>query len=419
MPGDGDVTTVDEIQPDSVSRRARVCIVDDDPLVVASLKSFLELATDFEVFAFESPQNALDLLKRQPVDVVVSDFLMPGMNGLEFLHGVRKLYPDVPRIMLTGYADKDNAIRAINEVGLYQYVEKPWENDRLKLLLQNAVQSRTLQLQLSDKLAELDRAIRQRDVLYQRDGLLTSELTLARNLIERLLPQELPNHSGLKWHVVYRPALDIGGDFYDVMRTEDGHYAMLLADIAGHGIQAALSMALLKFAFASIVTCGVTPVEALACMNDVLTKGLPEGVYVAALAAVIDPKTGNGSLANAGLPHPYIIGSASGRLEAVASNGLLLGVAASGESYNADECEFRLEPGDRLLVFTDGITESRDASGDFFEDGAMQRIFDSGRKLPGPALLKRLLDEAAQFADPGHDTDDMTILSLARELQDV
>jgi sigma-B regulation protein RsbU (phosphoserine phosphatase) len=396
-----------------------VCIVDDDPLVIASLRSFLELDTDFEVMAFESPVSALESLRRQPVDVVLTDFLMPGMNGLEFLHGVRQLYPDVPRIMLTGYADKDNAIRAINEVGLYQYVEKPWENEGLKLLLQNAVRSRTLQVQLSDKLAELDRAIRQRDILHQRDGVLTSELTLARSLIERLLPQELPTRNGLVWHVGYKPALDIGGDFYDVIRTDNGHYAVLLADITGHGIQAALSMALLKFAFASIVTCGVTPVEALACMNDVLARGLPEGVYVAALAAVIDPRTGKGSLANAGLPHPFIVGGTSGRFEAVTSNGLLLGVAASGESYDADECEFQLEPGDRLLGFTDGITESRDESGDFFEDGAMQHVFESGRNLKGDILVKRVLDCATQFAHEGHDTDDMTILCLTRELVDV
>jgi len=391
-----------------------VCIVDDDPLVIASLRSFLELDTEFEVFSFESPKGALDVLRRQPVDVVVSDFLMPDMNGLQFLHGVRELYPDVPRIMLTGYADKDNAIRAINEVGLYQYVEKPWDNDSLKLLLNNAVKSRTLQVQLSEKLAELDRAIRQRDVLHQRDGLLTSELELARNLIGRLLPQELPTRNGLVWHVGYKPALDIGGDFYDVMRTDDGHYAVLLADITGHGIQAALSMALLKFAFASIVTCGVTPVEALACMNDVLARGLPEGVYVAAMAAVIDPVTGKGSLANAGLPHPYIVGRASGRIEAIASNGLLLGISASGDTYDADLRPFELEPGDQLLGWTDGITESRGESGDYFEDGALQRLLDTARSMSGGDVVSKILDGATKFAEGEEQVVDMTILSLGR-----
>jgi sigma-B regulation protein RsbU (phosphoserine phosphatase) len=416
IPGYGQVsTTVDQVQSSPGARRPRVCIVDDDPLVTASLRSFLELDTDFEVLAFESPVTALELLRRQPVDVVLSDFLMPGMNGLEFLRGVRTLYPDVPRIMLTGYADKDNAIRAINEVGLYQYVEKPWENDSLKLLLNNAVKSRTLQVQLSEKLTELDRAIRQRDVLHERDGLLTSELELARNLIERLLPQELPHGSGMAWHVAYKPALDIGGDFYDVMVTDDGHYAMLLADITGHGIQAALSMALLKFAFASIVTCGVTPVEALACMNDVLARGLPEGVYVAAMAAVIDPETGKGSLANAGLPHPYIVGRASGRLEAIASNGLLLGVSASGDTYDADLRPFQLEPGDQLLGWTDGITESRGKSGDYFDDGALQRLLDTGRSMSSGNLVSEILEGATKFAEGDEQVDDMTILSLSRE----
>jgi serine phosphatase RsbU (regulator of sigma subunit) len=150
-------------------------------------------------------------------------------------------------------------------------------------------------------------------------------------------------------------------------------------------------------------------------MNDVLTKGLPEGVYVAAMAAVIDPKTGKGSLANAGLPHPYIIGRASGRLEAIASNGLLLGFAPSGDAYDADEREFQLEPGDRLLGFTDGITESRSESGDYFEDGALQQLLESGRSLEGDKLVTHLLDQAMQFAHDSHDADDMTIISLSRE----
>lgn len=100
-----------------------IVIVDDEEIVTQSLMSFLQLETEYEVHTFQSPEEALQLLRQRPIDLVISDFLMPGMNGLQFLAAVKKLHPDTPRILLTGYADKENAIRAINEVGLFGNVK--------------------------------------------------------------------------------------------------------------------------------------------------------------------------------------------------------------------------------------------------------------------------------------------------------
>ncbi len=103
-------------------RRPVVLLVDDEPMVTQALALFLELESEYEVVACGSGTEALDRLSDRPVDVVVSDFLMPGMNGLELLAEVARRNPEIPRLMLTGYADKENAIKAINEVGLFQYL---------------------------------------------------------------------------------------------------------------------------------------------------------------------------------------------------------------------------------------------------------------------------------------------------------
>ncbi|MEW5874404.1 MAG: response regulator [Candidatus Zixiibacteriota bacterium] len=136
----------------------RVAVVDDEPMVTQSIRNFLALETDYEILVFNSPREAIAALTSTPVDLVISDYLMPELNGIEFFLQLKELQPQATRILLTGYADKENAIKAINDVGLYQYIEKPWENEDLKLTIRNGIEKRMLLKRLADKVAELDRA---------------------------------------------------------------------------------------------------------------------------------------------------------------------------------------------------------------------------------------------------------------------
>ena len=135
-----------------------ILLVDDEEMVVTSIKSFLTLETDYQVVAFTSPKEALDYVQKNRVDLVISDYLMPEVDGIEFLAKVKELQPEATRILLTGYADKENAIKAINEVGLYQYIEKPWQNDDLKLVIRNGLEKRVLLKRLQDKIGEVNKA---------------------------------------------------------------------------------------------------------------------------------------------------------------------------------------------------------------------------------------------------------------------
>jgi DNA-binding NtrC family response regulator len=135
-----------------------IVIVDDEEMVLKSLSSFLALATDYTAKTFLSPAEALEFVKNNDVDLVISDYLMPEMDGLSFLDEVKKIKPEVPRIILTGYADKENAIKAINDVGLFQYVEKPWNNDDLLIILRNGLAKNSLMKKLQDKIKEINDA---------------------------------------------------------------------------------------------------------------------------------------------------------------------------------------------------------------------------------------------------------------------
>ena len=136
-----------------------ILLVDDEEMILTSIKSFFAVETDYDLLTYTSPLQALKDLdsKVKSVDLVISDYLMPEMDGISFLAEVKKRFPLVPRILLTGYADKENAIKAINNVGLYQYIEKPWNNDDLRLIIKNGLEKTILLKQLEEKVREVEK----------------------------------------------------------------------------------------------------------------------------------------------------------------------------------------------------------------------------------------------------------------------
>ncbi|MCZ6765562.1 MAG: response regulator [bacterium] len=138
--------------------KVTIVIVDDEDMVLTSLSSLLSLETEYDVKSYTSPKEALSYVRENDVDIVLSDYLMPEMDGISFLAQVREVRPEVPRIILTGYADKENAIKAINEVGLFQYIEKPWDNDDLLIILRNGIERKRLVSQLQEKIGQINAA---------------------------------------------------------------------------------------------------------------------------------------------------------------------------------------------------------------------------------------------------------------------
>ncbi len=145
-----------------------IVLVDDEELVLTSIRSLIELETDYRCIPFTSASKALEYITASDdVSLVVSDYLMPEMNGILFLANVRKIRPEIPRILLTGYADKENAIKAINEVGLFQYIEKPWDNNDLLMILRNGLEKQQLMKKLQEKIDQINKAYGDLDNLHR------------------------------------------------------------------------------------------------------------------------------------------------------------------------------------------------------------------------------------------------------------
>jgi DNA-binding NtrC family response regulator len=135
-----------------------VLILDDEEIVTSSLRNLFRLRTPYRHVTHTSPLQALSEASSQVFDLVITDYLMPGMDGIAFLNRFKEVQPQAMRILLTGYADKESAIRAINEVGLFQYIEKPWDNETLLMIVRNALEKGALLRTLDQKIQELQAA---------------------------------------------------------------------------------------------------------------------------------------------------------------------------------------------------------------------------------------------------------------------
>lgn len=274
---------------------------------------------------------------------------------------------------------------------------------------------RTANEKLEAKVGERTRELRDRQAeLNRMNQALLRELALARKVQESLLPGRNLVRPGVSVAVTYLPALEVGGDAYQFIQLGDGRIAGLIADLTGHGIQAALSTVLVTSAFTSHTGQEVSPHEILRNMNASLRKGLPSGTYAAALVLTFHPESGRCEILNAGIPDPLLVRGDSPRVDMVSCRGPLLGVLEDDEYARFEARAFELERNDNLLLYTDGLDEVRNSSGEFFGRTRLRDLLIEVRGLSHEKVPDRLVSEARSFSGPFHAWDDITILSLLR-----
>jgi putative two-component system response regulator len=171
-----------------------IIVVDDEKMITTTLSTLIKVVMKHSVKSFNNPADALssEEMIQKKADLIITDFMMPGMNGLEFLKNAKDISPDSVTILLTGYADKENAIKSINEVGLYYYMEKPWDNDKLVRTIENGLEKKQLLESLQEKFVELDNSNKEigrlydmlkQDYMQEVDNVKNLVITLA-NVIE-------------------------------------------------------------------------------------------------------------------------------------------------------------------------------------------------------------------------------------------
>lgn len=237
------------------------------------------------------------------------------------------------------------------------------------------------------------------------------ELAIARQIQTSILPRDVPRLVQLEIAARYLPMSAVAGDFYDFLPLDDKHVGILIADVTGHGVPAALIAAMLKVAFAGQMANAANPAKVLASVNQALC-GKFEDHFVTAVYVFVDLDARVLRYAGAGHPPVLHVNRNSGAARAIEKNGLFLGMFPEAEYASL---ELALQSGDRYLLYTDGLPESRNASAEEFSLERCKNFLESNSHLSAPALAHQLLQEIARWsarsAGQGQE-DDMTLLVL-------
>jgi sigma-B regulation protein RsbU (phosphoserine phosphatase) len=234
-----------------------------------------------------------------------------------------------------------------------------------------------------------------------------NELALAREIQNSILPSGAPDLEGLRIHAVYRPMTTVAGDFYDFIPVDEHRIGVLVADVSGHGVPAALIAAMIKVALQSVVPCAHDPQEVLRGLNRILSGQLRDQ-FVTAAYLLIDTQDRKALYSAAG--HPPLIRSHGSKLERIESNGIVFGVMPD-PSYPV--CTIPISPGDRFLLYTDGVIEPENANGKAFGDSRLEQVVIDTQMRPPSELVDRLLAEIRSWQPASMaQQDDITLIVI-------
>jgi phosphoserine phosphatase RsbU/P len=372
----------------------RILIADDQPDLLDALRLLLKGA-DIEYDAVTSPEAAVTALQTRPFDLVLMDLnytgdTTSGREGIDLLARVQAIDRLLPVIVMTGWGSVDLAVEAMRR-GVRDFVQKPWNNAHLLSTLRQEI--------------EAGRERRRAEAAERR------ELAEALKIQRRLLPQHVPQIDGWEIAASWQPASGVGGDCFDAIRFGESRIALSIADVVGKGIPAALLMSNLQAAVRAFASEATEPQALCHQVNRILCGNIAEGRFISFFYCVLDATTGVLTYANAGHYLPMLV-RADGDVERLGDGGPVLGVIADAEYSQA---HVALGPGDRLVLFTDGLTEARSDSDEEFGE---QRLLDAAvqhRACSAPALQARLADAVAAFTG-GQLQDDATLIVLASDL---
>lgn len=371
------------------NRRYNILVVDDEPVNLQVLLNQLSLF-GYDVNVAESGQQAIDYMEHEsPPDAILLDVMMPGMSGYEVSRILRNKFSsfEVPILMLTAKNRNEDVVMGF-AAGANDYITKPFESEVLLARVKTAI--------------SLRESVREKDMLES----LQRELSVAQKIQQALLPVKYPQFEGIKIAARYHPMAEVGGDFYDFVEHADG-FGVLIADVSGHGIPAALIASMVKMAFSLNRELAATPGKMLTALNQVLCEKV-DNHFVTASYYFVDFRTREIRHANAGHPPLFLIDRPSKEISDRKTKGGFLGVFPEIQHIEGTD---NLKPGLRLLQVTDGVLESRSRAGTEFGIGKLKEIISETLGLQTEATADVIMKELRTH-NPAYFDDDVTFVLI-------
>jgi serine phosphatase RsbU (regulator of sigma subunit) len=392
-----------EMSERDVGQPASILVVDD---AAANLHVLIGMLKDrgYKARPVTSGKLALLAARRDPPDLILLDINMPEMNGYEVCQSLKsdEQLRDIPIIFISALSESMDKVKAFT-IGGVDYITKPFQMEVLHARVETHLKIRRLQIELQEYSHRLLLA-------HER---LKLDLELAREVQRGFLPLQLPQVSGYEFFAHYEPAAEVGGDYYDFIVLPQHRLAILLGDVAGKGVAAALLMAKLSADARFCIMTEASPAAAATRLNSLMIHSGISDRFVSLLAAILDPTTHTVTLANAGHPSPLVYRRATCTVEEVTNTeatGLPIGIV---DGFVYTSCQVSLQPGDCLLAFTDGVTEAMDVNNVQFQAQGICAAVQGAAYSPR-ALGERVVKVVKEFAAGGVQHDDIALVGFGR-----
>jgi sigma-B regulation protein RsbU (phosphoserine phosphatase) len=358
---------------------------------------------EYEFFFAHNGLEALTLmLKEKDINIILSDINMPEMDGLTLLTKINEMQnPALKCIMVSAYGDMGNIRSAMNN-GAFDFATKPIDLDDLSITITKAIE-------------QID-YIRQSQKEHAQLESLKTDLAVAAEIQQAILPRIFPpfpeDNDLLDLAAKMIPAKDVGGDFYDFFRIDKDRIGLVMADVSGKGIPAAIFMAVSRTLIRTIGLQGLTPGECLTKSNELLCKESVDCMFVTVFFAIYNIKTGEMEYSNGGHNSPVII-KADGSVEMLpVSTSCMLG-AVDGITYPNEK--LTLNAGDTIVMYTDGVNEAMNSDFQEYGDERMMKTLSQQLGKTCQEVIDGQLASLKDFVGNAEQSDDITILTLKRK----
>ncbi|MGE4569391.1 MAG: PP2C family protein-serine/threonine phosphatase [Bacteroidales bacterium] len=383
-------------------QQVKILVVDDEVDLESLIRQKFRRQIRDEVYDFVFAHNGLEaltkLIEYPEIGVVLSDINMPEMDGLTLLLKLKELKnPSLRTVVVSAYGDMDNIRTAMNR-GAFDFLTKPINFDDLEITI-----NKTL-----DEIALQRKAMKEHDQLVS----LRHDLNIAREIQLGILPKlfpPFPHRSEFDLFGSMTAAKEVGGDFFDFFLIDNENLGLVIGDVSGKGIPAAIFMAVSRTLIRATGLKGSAAGECLRLVNTLLCNESVNSMFVTVFYAILNTKSGELQYANAGHNPPYLIRS-GGALEMLPSAGnMFLGCFDTAAFQTRT---LQLQPQDALLLFTDGITEAFNAHNEMYGEARLEAILTSASGDTAEALVNLVQQDVENFSAGFEQSDDITLLAM-------
>lgn len=376
----------------------KILVVDDEPALEPLVRQRFRKKIRANEWTFEFARDgreALEQLKAHPdIELILTDINMPGMDGLTLLNHLGELDRLLRAVVVSAYGDMQNIRTAMNR-GAFDFVTKP-------------VDFEDLETTINKGLREL-KVFREATEAQVRLTAIQSELDVARRIQEAALPESIPDRPEFDISAAMTPARDVGGDLYDYFLVDESRLGFVIGDVSGKGLSAAMMMSVSRSLLKALALKGAEPKNCLADLNRLLYPDTLPEMFVTVFYGVLELASGRVSYCNAGHNPPFVITNDRDvrlldRTESIAV--CLL------PDFEYKQKEVVLEPGDAILLYTDGVTEAMSPTGTEFTEERLQKLLRESSSKTSAELIKVVLRSVTAHADGARQSDDITTLAL-------